>query len=164
MTGLSSFIGLLLQQRVKEFVWRGNGQNGGKWCRKNMILLVFSQKFMPRFHLRSCTCAQRAPSAALLMLSLCVCSAVCQIFFLSAFLLASLVQPLCPLTCHSVLIVELDICLSSREPLFLDTRHCRCGCGSCLLGHPKVESFHHEYVMCAVHCLTGLFNASWQPG
>lgn len=52
------------------------------------------------------------------------------------------------------------------QTLFL-TLHtvCPCyGCGSCLLGHPGVESLHPECVICIVYSLIGLFNAAWQRG
>lgn len=38
------------------------------------------------------------------------------------------------------------------------------GYGRCLLGHPKVESVYHEYIMYIVSGLTELFNASLQQG
>lgn len=118
MTGLSSFIGLLLQQRAKEFVWRGTD--------KMVVNGVERIGFLKCFLRSSCqdsTCAavrvHREPRQWLYSYYRSVSALWCARFFLSAFLLASLVQPLCPLTCHSVLIVELDICLSSRGPLSL---------------------------------------------
>ncbi len=78
----------------------------------------------------------------------------------------SIFQLPCPLTCHSVLIVQLNICLSSCRLLpwheiLSDPSY---GCGSCVLGHLKVKPFYSECVMCIVNSLIELFNAPWQKG
>lgn len=150
--------------------------NRFKCVREGVIIFQVSVVSVPRFHLNSCTCTQTLDGhvSSFTLPPPISCHSICLCLYLSAPQCARFFFSACLIVYFSGFLptyLSLSFnCLAQYLFVFMQSPSltwdtvCSCyGCGSCLLGHQRVEPFYPECVMCIVYSLMEPFNAPWQP-